>query len=199
MLPCRTRVVLVLHQLEARKTSNTGHLALRCLPNSDVVIRGHVGGEGREAPPRPATAYPWTDPSYTPVLLFPHEDARPISHWRDATLAPMLIIPDGTWPQAIRARRRVPGLDELPCATLPPGPPSAYRLRTDPRPGHVSTLEAIARALAILEAPEVGAHLEAFQRIAVERTLWSRGKLAAAEVTGGIPHAARRPALTSRT
>jgi hypothetical protein len=36
----RTRVVVVLHQLEDHKTSNTGRLAHRCLPNSEIVIRG---------------------------------------------------------------------------------------------------------------------------------------------------------------
>ena len=36
----RTRVVLVLHQLEDHKTSNTGRLALLCLPNSEIVFRG---------------------------------------------------------------------------------------------------------------------------------------------------------------
>jgi DTW domain-containing protein YfiP len=39
----RTHVVLVLHQLEDRKTTNTGRLALRCLPNSALVIRGDRG------------------------------------------------------------------------------------------------------------------------------------------------------------
>jgi len=38
----KTRVVLILHQLEERKTSNTGRLALRCLSNGEVVIRGDV-------------------------------------------------------------------------------------------------------------------------------------------------------------
>ncbi len=38
----RTRVVLVLHQLEERKSTNTGRLALRCLPNSSVVAHGRL-------------------------------------------------------------------------------------------------------------------------------------------------------------
>jgi DTW domain-containing protein YfiP len=40
LVPTRTRVVLVLHSLESHKTTNTGRLALRCLPNSALVMRG---------------------------------------------------------------------------------------------------------------------------------------------------------------
>jgi DTW domain-containing protein YfiP len=72
---------------------------------------------------------------------------------------------------------------------LPPGAPSRYRLRRDDREGHLSTLEAVARAVSHIE-PD-GAELEAqlmslFQRF-VERSLWMRGLLPASEVTGGIP------------
>ena len=64
-----------------------------------------------------------------------------------------LVVPDGTWSQAVRARRRIPGLADIPCAALPPGLVSTYRLRHDPRAGRVSTLEAIAHALGVLEGP----------------------------------------------
>src|SRR5215510_6256239 len=47
----RTRVVLVLHQLEARKPTNTGALAARCLENSVVVYRGRAPDGGATADP----------------------------------------------------------------------------------------------------------------------------------------------------
>src|ERR1700690_2500049 len=97
----RTRVVLVLHQLEDRKTSNTGRLAHRCLPNSEIVIRGDpararrahaaqvaartgvpllsLPGEELDdgaASSSVATARDWNAHG-DPVLLFPHPDARP--------------------------------------------------------------------------------------------------------------------------
>lgn len=78
--------------------------------------------------------------------------------------------------------------------TLPPLGPSEYRLRAEPQVGGLATLEAIARALRILEgaAGEAisAAMLDVF-RTMVDRTLWFRGKLRDHEVTGGIPHAAR--------
>jgi DTW domain-containing protein YfiP len=185
-LPTRTRVVLVLHQLETRKPTNTGLLAVRCLPNSEIVLRGRAP-DGRDAPPpaRLASDLPWQRDPDRCVLLFPHEDAKPIEDF--AAAGPLtLVVPDGTWSQAIRARKRIPGLEGLRCATVPPGE-TTYRLRHDPRPGHLSTLEAIARALGALEGPAVRSELERVLRIMVDRTLWSRGKLDAADVEGGIP------------
>jgi DTW domain-containing protein YfiP len=172
----RTRVVLVMHQLELNKPTNTGRLAVRCLPNSLVIVRG------REAEARTA-ALP---AGGTPLLLFPHADAQPLERWRDSAEPVTLVVPDGTWRQATRARRRVAGLDQIPCVTLPGGL-SGYRLRQATRPGRLSTLEAITRALGILEGPEVEAPLAHIHQVMVDRTLWSNGRLSAEAVTGGVP------------
>jgi DTW domain-containing protein YfiP len=182
-LQTRTRVVLVLHQLEMHKTSNTGQLAIACLENAATVVRG-----GPDAPGRG-----WRDATQ-PVLLFPHPDARPLSDWRGSAQPVTLIVPDGTWSQAIRARKRLPGLLDMPCATLPPAEPSHYRLRTEVRHGHLATLEAIARALEVLEddGAAVRERMEKLCTIMVERTLWASGRLTEAEVTGGIPADAQR-------
>ena len=75
----------------------------------------------------------------------------------------------------------------VPCAVLPPGAPSTYRLRHEARPGGLATAEAIARAFGLLEGPEVEAALLRVFRAMVERTLWSRGTLDTREVTDGIP------------
>ena len=90
-------------------------------------------------------------------------------------------------------------------ATLPDTGASEYRLRDEPRVGGLATLEAIARALRILEGergPEIERAMLAVFRVMVERTLWFRGKLRDDEVTGGIPGAARerdpRGAVTRR-
>jgi len=56
----------------------------------------------------------------------------------------------------------------------------------------LSTIEAIARAKAILEGEQVQRTLERVFRAMVERTLWTRGELAAADVCGGIPEGALR-------
>jgi hypothetical protein len=61
-------------------------------------------------------------------------------------------------------------------------------LRVHPADRH---LEAIARALGILERRDVQTQLETLRVIMVERTLWSRGTVAANECTAaGIPREA---------
>lgn len=184
-LAITTRLVLVLHREEERKPTNTGQLAAACIAGSQVIIRGD---RDRPEPPLPIA------PGSRPLLLFPHDDATPLT----ATDTPVtLIVPDGTWRQAAKVRRRVPGLADVPCVGLPPGPPSRYRLRSEPVTGGLATLEAIARALEILDGADVRAALERVFRAMVERTLWSRGELTTAEVTDGIPDGVIRhaPAL----
>jgi DTW domain-containing protein len=167
-----------MHQLEARKPTNTGRLAVRCLPNSEQVLRGQLDGERPIEDPVAAGPPAWLVRAAGPVLLFPHEEARPLATFRERPGPLTLVVPDGTWSQAVRARRRVPGLADIPCAALPPGLVSGYRLRHDPRAGRVSTLEAIAHALGVLEGPAVAEALLEVHRIAVERTLQVRGQLA---------------------
>jgi len=60
-------------------------------------------------------------------------------------------------------------------------------MRAPTAPARLATLEAVARALGILEGPEVESALVRVYRIMTERTLWSNGRISAADVTGGIP------------
>jgi DTW domain-containing protein YfiP len=178
-VPTRTKVVLVMHQLELNKPTNTGRLAVRCLPNSQVLVRG-----------LPIPDFPSVETDMGPgqrLLLYPHADAQPLERWRDSPEPVTLVVPDGTWRQAARARRRVPGLADVPCVTLPAPSRSGYRLRQATRPGRLSTMEAIARALGVLEGSEVEEPLAHIHQVMVDRTLWSNGRLTSEEVTGGIP------------
>jgi DTW domain-containing protein YfiP len=202
VLPTRTRVLLLVHQLELRKTTNTGLLALRCLPNSACVMRGRLPetpSGGPSAPPRGPSA-PSVGPSSEPlgrepgrqaVLLYPGQEAVPLASFADSALPLTLIVPDGTWSQASRTRRRVAGLADLPCVALPAGQISGYELRHAGQPGRLSTMEAIARALGVLEGPAVEDALLKVHRLVVERTLWTNGRLPPHLVTGGLPEGAR--------
>jgi DTW domain-containing protein YfiP len=182
-LQTRTRLILLVHYREARKPTNTGQLAARCLERSSVEV---VGQRGRliEAP---------VIRDEIPLLMFPDEDAVPIDRYAASDQPVALFVPDGNWRQAAKMRRRGPGLGAMQCVTLPDAGPSGYRLRREPRAGGLATLEAIARALGILEGdagPAIEAAMLAVFRVMVERTLWFRGKLRDGDVTGGIPPAA---------
>ena len=167
-LETRTRLVLVIHRFEAAKPTNSGQLATAALVNSEVYLRG-VEGE----------AAPLTiDPATQPLLLFPHADAVPLASFAGATRPITLIVPDGTWRQAARVRRRVPGLAEVPCVSLPAEAPAGARLRAQHHAERIPTLAAIARALGLLEGPAVRAALEALHAALVARTLGLRGRRA---------------------
>ena len=173
-----------MHKREVRRTSNTGRLALACLENSALVVRGELGANE----PAPLWA-----PKSAPALLFPAPDAVPLATWATQCLTPAtLIVPDGTWAQAQRVRERVPGLRDIPCVALPAGAPSAYRLRAPNGLERVSTLEAIARALGILDGPEIRSALERALTLMVERTLWMRGQIDSTRMTSALPKEAQR-------
>jgi tRNA-uridine aminocarboxypropyltransferase len=191
----RTRVVFIVHQLEADKPTNTGLLGARCLPNSTVVYRGRAPtGGGESATPALFSAAATTSNDAAGaqrLMLFPHASATPLSAWRGRTEPVLLLVPDGTWRQAARTRARLaPDTRDIPCVSLPASS-GGRRLRTASSPQRLATLEAVARALGILEGPEVESALLRVYRIMTERTLWSNGRVSAADVTGGIPAGVR--------
>jgi DTW domain-containing protein YfiP len=179
----RTRLALFIHRREDRKTTNTGRLGAACLTNSQVIVRGDESS--------PTAAFVW--PADTqPLFLYPYDDAIPIARFVSCERPITLIVPDGTWRQAAKVRNRVPGLRDVPCVSIEPDAPTSYRLRTETRAEGLATIEAIARAFGVLEGPQVRTALELVFRAMVERTLWSRGKLATAQVLAGIPAGALR-------
>jgi DTW domain-containing protein YfiP len=180
-----TQVLLVTHKLENIKATNTGHLAVQCLKEARLCLRGRED--------LPDDLVTWT-PEQTPLFLFPCKDAIPLDAWRadHAAQAITLIVPDGTWRQANRVRRRVPGLAAIQAVSLTSAQASNYRLRRTHVGSRLATFEAIALALGILEGPAIEAHLLHVFRAIVDRALWSNGRLSTEEVTGGIPAGARQ-------
>jgi DTW domain-containing protein YfiP len=162
VIATRTRIVIVRHHLERYRSSNSGRLAHLSLPNSEIIEHG-----GREGIARvPALDRGW--------LLFP--EGEPISDRPDVGT---LVVLDATWSQARRMFRKVDGVRGLPILRLPDAPMPAARLRAAPGPGRVSTLEAIARALRIIEGDSPAAALEAVFSLAVDRAEQSGRRIAA--------------------
>ncbi len=183
-LRTRTRLTVLVHYREARKPSNSGQLAARCLERSTIEL---VGQKDKLIEP------PHVGDDEIPLLMFPHDDAVSLEQFAASDKPIALFVPDGNWRQASKMRRRGPGLGAMQCVVLPHTGPTEYRLRAEPRAGGLATMEAIARAMRILEGdagPATEAALLEVFRIMVERTLWFRGKLRTGEVAGGIPPAA---------
>jgi DTW domain-containing protein YfiP len=153
-----TRVVIVRHHLERWRSSNSGRLAHLALPNSELVEHGAQDLRGESLARLPALDGAW--------LLFP--EGPPVTR---APVPPprQLVVLDATWSQARRMYRKLDALRGLPMFRLPDAPMPAARLRESPAPGRVSTIEAIARALRILEGDEIAVALERLFQLAVER------------------------------
>jgi len=150
----RTRVVIVRHHLERWRSSNSGRLAHLALPNSEIVDHGGLGGAALLPPLDGA----WlVFPEGEPVITRPEPPPR------------QLVVLDATWSQARRMFRKLAGLRGLPLLRLPDAPMPAARLRESPAPGRVSTIEAIARALRLIEGDAAAASLEALFAVAVAR------------------------------
>jgi len=178
----QTRVMILMHTCEEVLTTNTARLAAKALINSEVRIHGR-----RDE--RMITS-DFIHPERTSLLLYPSPISVELTpEFVTKIDSPVhLIVPDANWRQTTKFVRHDPSLKGIQHVRLPPGPPSEYLLRTQRDVRHVCTLEAIARAIGILESPTAQASLETLMRILVERTLWSRGRLAASECkTAGIP------------
>lgn len=165
-LATRTRIVIVRHHLERHRSSNSGRLAHLALPNSELVEHGGLAGPAR----LPALDGAW--------LLFPEGEAA-----RAAPAPPpaQLVVLDATWSQARRMYRKLSALRGLPILRLPDAPMAAARLREAPGPGRVSTIEAIARALRLLEGEDAAARLEQLFGAAVARAAATGRNLAGPE------------------
>lgn len=182
-LPTRTHVAFVMHAIEAKKTTNTGRIAAMCLRSSTTHL---YGGPGEPKPVRP-----WPD-DHEPILLYPHDGALPVDRLPKQDKPYALIVPDGTWQQAKKARRRIEGLESLRCVVVPPLSRSPRRLRSETKDEGLSTIEAVAYCLGALEGAHVRDALLSVWRVMVDRTLWTRGVLADADVEGGLPAGAQR-------
>ncbi|MDX2051039.1 MAG: DTW domain-containing protein [Polyangiaceae bacterium] len=144
-VPTDTRVVLLQHPKESTVRIGTVRLLLLGLPNARV----HVGLDFSNDEALKRELENSTAP---PILLYPGEDAVSLEECPPAGKVTLLVI-DGTWWQASKLLKLNPEIAKIPRYFLSPSSPSRYRIRREPSPLHVSTIEAVVNALSILEPP----------------------------------------------
>ena len=164
-----TRLILVMHHREWTRPTATGPLALAVLDNSELRIQGCRGQQ--------LDFHDLDTVERRNLLLYPGEgvpvlsrnflcgDPRPVN----------LIVPDGSWRQAARMGRRLPGLEHAVMVRLPEGSQTCWGIRRESLPAGLATFEAIARALGIIDSAEVQESMEKFFSLMVARTLQTRG------------------------
>lgn len=189
-VPTRTRIHLVVHHHELAKPTGTARLLQRVLPNLELEVfgaRADVASDLQEGDnsnaPETAKATP-VDPLGTPaapeaLLLYPDLHARSVAHYAGLASGPVrLVVPDGTWSQTRRWRKRAALARELPSVRVDLKA-TDYQLRQSDNPEHLCTFEAVAYALAALESAAAARELFACFE------LWKRQQLASK--AGGLP------------
>ena len=168
-LDLKTRVCLVIHVNELKRSSNTGRLALRALVNSEMRVRG----ETRE----PLDLSDLLTPRYRTFLFYPTDDAVELDHELVAQESTpiQLIVPDGSWRQAGKVQYRQRELKDVPRVKIGAPNLSKFHLRAQHKPEGMATLQAIAHALGVIEGDLVKAQLMKLYQAKVERTLLGRG------------------------
>jgi DTW domain-containing protein len=160
-----TRLVLVMHYRELPKTTATGPLALAVLPNSELRVQGLresiLDFSDLDTPERRTLFLYLADDAPVLTREFLDRDPRPVT----------LVVPDGTWSQAARMGKRLPGLEHAERVRLPPGPRTQWGIRNEPHPHGLATFEAIARAMGIIETAAVQSGMEELFLLMVRKTI----------------------------
>ncbi|HET9953000.1 MAG TPA: tRNA-uridine aminocarboxypropyltransferase [Polyangiaceae bacterium] len=153
----RTEIFIIRHAAELRLASNTGRFAALCLPNARILEYAGRSVLDSAALLERADTY----------LLY--HSGGPLTELPLARPPQRLIVLDGTFRQARRMYKRIAELRRLPELALPPPAVAPARLRQPPTREGMSTLEAIAHALSLLEGPELGKPLHDLQSELVRR------------------------------
>ena len=167
----RTEILILRHIWEAERPSNTGRLAALAMPNSRIIPCG--GGARAGISPIddeflrvPGTWLLWPDGTGTQSNV---SELKPPAR---------VVVIDATWSQARRLYRSMPVLQALPRLVLPAPIRCRDRLREQHRSDGMSTLEAVAAAVAKLEGVETARPLEILYDELVRRTTffrWGKG------------------------
>ena len=162
----RMPVVVYMHHKEWSRRSNSAHLLGLSLKN----VQFHTHGAQNQP-----TAWPKPTEAERLCVLFPSEEATPLTK-ADAEELSQLIVLDGNWRQAKKAANRIKKLVNPIFRTIPYDRPSEFMLRTQSAEDRLSTYEAVARALSILENPSYLDPMMALFRAHVSVTLTERSR-----------------------
>ncbi|MES2964170.1 MAG: tRNA-uridine aminocarboxypropyltransferase [Bdellovibrionota bacterium] len=165
-LELKTKLSLVIHHRELKRTTNTGRLAVHALTNSQMIVRG-----------KDRTRLDLTSilsPDYDTYVLQPSEDAIDIEDLK-ITKPVQLIVSDGNWRQASKLHARHPEIAHLKRIRISQKNVSKSHLRKEHFEEGFSTLEAIAITMGVLEGDSVKESLLKLYQAKLQATILGRG------------------------
>lgn len=137
----RTRFVILMHSKEAHKQrTGTARLAKLCLTNAELLI-------GKDFTKDERVNSLLRDPAYAPFLLYPGPAAVSFSTLARERLpagkTPLVFVVDGTWRGAKSLLNKNRSILALPRVSFSANYVSQFKIKKQPLPHCVSTIEAI--------------------------------------------------------
>lgn len=146
VLDNKLKIIILQDPNEIKVSKNTARLLTLCLTQCELII-GQTQADFSilENLPIASTA-----------LLYPDEDAILLDDKCASTKAftaqlSHLIVLDGTWKKAFKLMQLTPALKNFKKVSFASIPQNRYRIRKAPRKDSLSTLEAVAHSLALIE------------------------------------------------
>lgn len=165
-LDLKTKLSLIVHHREIKRTTNTGSLAVHALVNSEMIIRG------KEHTPLDLSKI--LSPDYESYVLYPSDDAIDLEDLKPSKPV-HLIVSDGNWRQASKLHKRHTEISHLQRVKISEKNLAKHHVRREHFDDGFSTLEAIAIAFGSLEGPVVREALMALYQAKLHATLKGRG------------------------
>ncbi len=164
-------LVVVQHCAELTRGTNTGRLLDTIVPAARLLSFGRPG--------RPFDSSSLVRADRAPIVLFPRGGEVLTRQHLEATNGRRaeLILLDGSWKQARRMARRVPGIDQFRFVGLPDGPPSSWRLRRPTEAHMLCTLEAASRATTVAGDEDSARRMLDALHLVEARSLYLRGEI----------------------
>ncbi|MNK15820.1 DTW domain protein [compost metagenome] len=167
----KTRLCLVVHAKELKRTTNTGRLALKSLVNSEMRVRGGTTEK--------LDLSEILTPNYRTLLFYPAEGATDLTpeYVAQDPRPIQLIVPDGNWRQASKVHYRHHELKDIPRVMISAANTSKHHMRVETTEEGMATLQAIAEAFGVIEGSVVKEQLLRLYKAKLEATLIGRGVL----------------------
>lgn len=141
--PAPIEIVILQHPDEARNPIATARMAHLSITNSKLIIGRSFEGDARVDSLLQA-------PGRRNVMLYPRPDALPLDDVLAASAGPApaagpltLWVIDAKWAQVNKMLRFSPAVSALPATAFVPEKASRFRVRMQPKPACLSTIEAI--------------------------------------------------------
>ncbi|MFZ3229363.1 MAG: tRNA-uridine aminocarboxypropyltransferase [Pseudobdellovibrio sp.] len=172
----KTKISLIIHAKELKRTTNTGRLAIKALQNSEMRVRGLS-----------KTTLDLTDllkDEYETFLFYPADSAVVLDQkFLEKIAKPIqLIVPDGNWRQASKVHYRHHELKHIQRVTIKAPTTTKLFMRAEIKEEGMATLEAIAYALGVIEGEAVQNQILNLYEAKLKRTLFGRGQLQADDI-----------------